>query len=304
MEQKLSDTLVKAIDRSNPMMQNLQLASRFNKLVEEGGGGADLEDNKEATIDVSAYTDPVEITPTQGKDGMKKVTVSLSNMPAGANMLYAWNGETPASGQAILYFPFDKAPVNASALLGTEYLISLDNVNYITKDEVDDQWNLNQYNRISDSEFFADSYFTRDATKDIEVWNAPPEVETTKQATIDVSTYDPANKPVITPTAGKQSMAEVEVTLDNIPSGGSTNVYYWSNENGAIHYYTDFDKSPATQEEFNNKKYLVTQTHAHVQSMRGEIDNYQRISDTEFSGTWDGDPIRFHRFPTYDFTIW
>ena len=38
MEQKLSDTLVKAIDRSNPMMQNLQLASRFNKLIDEGGG--------------------------------------------------------------------------------------------------------------------------------------------------------------------------------------------------------------------------------------------------------------------------
>lgn len=37
MEQKLSDTLVKAIDRSNPMMQNLQLASRFNKLVEQSG---------------------------------------------------------------------------------------------------------------------------------------------------------------------------------------------------------------------------------------------------------------------------
>ena len=39
MEQKLSDTLVKAIDRSNPMMQNLQLASRFNKIVEQSGGG-------------------------------------------------------------------------------------------------------------------------------------------------------------------------------------------------------------------------------------------------------------------------
>lgn len=38
MEQKLSDTLVKAIDRSNPMMQNLQLASRFNKLIDEGSG--------------------------------------------------------------------------------------------------------------------------------------------------------------------------------------------------------------------------------------------------------------------------
>lgn len=81
MEQKLSDTLVKAIDRSNPMMQNLQLASRFNKLVDEGG--ADLEDDKEATIDVSAYTDPVEIEPTAGKGGMKKATVTLTNIPSG-----------------------------------------------------------------------------------------------------------------------------------------------------------------------------------------------------------------------------
>ena len=94
MEQKLSDTLVKAIDRSNPMMQNLQLASRFNKLVEEGGGGADLEDNKEATIDVSAYTEPVEVTPTQGKDGMKKVTVSLSNIPAGVSILYGFKNSS------------------------------------------------------------------------------------------------------------------------------------------------------------------------------------------------------------------
>lgn len=82
MEQKLSDTLVKMIDRSNPMMQNLQLASRFNKLIDEGGD-ADLEDNKEATIDVSAYTEPVEIEPTEGKDGMKKTTVTLSNIPSG-----------------------------------------------------------------------------------------------------------------------------------------------------------------------------------------------------------------------------
>lgn len=86
MEQKLSDTLVKAIDRSNPMMQNLQLASRFNKLIDESGSGADLEDNKEATIDVSAYTEPVEIEPTEGKDGMKKATVTLSNIPSGGDI--------------------------------------------------------------------------------------------------------------------------------------------------------------------------------------------------------------------------
>lgn len=76
MEQKLSDTLVKAIDRSNPMMQNLQLASRFNKLVEQGGGeSADLEDNKEVSILANGI---IEITPTDGKDGMKKVTANVN----------------------------------------------------------------------------------------------------------------------------------------------------------------------------------------------------------------------------------
>ena len=75
MEQKLSDTLVKAIDRSNPFMQNLQLASRFNKLVEQGGGSANLEDNKEIEITENGT---VEITPTEGKDGMKKVTANVN----------------------------------------------------------------------------------------------------------------------------------------------------------------------------------------------------------------------------------
>lgn len=78
MEQKLSDTLVKAIDRSNPMMQNLQLASRFNKLIEQGGGGgANLEDNHKISITKNGE---IEITPTEGKDGMKKVTATV-NVP-------------------------------------------------------------------------------------------------------------------------------------------------------------------------------------------------------------------------------
>jgi hypothetical protein len=45
--------------------------------------GADLEDNKTATINVSEYTEPVEITPSEGKDGMKKATITLSNIPSG-----------------------------------------------------------------------------------------------------------------------------------------------------------------------------------------------------------------------------
>lgn len=50
------------------------------------GSGADLEDNHQTTIDVSAYTEPVEIEPTAGKDGMKKVTVTLSDIPTGGSM--------------------------------------------------------------------------------------------------------------------------------------------------------------------------------------------------------------------------
>ena len=44
---------------------------------------SNLEDNKTATINVSTYTSPVEITPTSGKNGMKKATVTLSNIPSG-----------------------------------------------------------------------------------------------------------------------------------------------------------------------------------------------------------------------------
>lgn len=48
--------------------------------------GADLEANHTETIDVSQYTEPVEITPASGKDGMEKCTVTLSNIPSGGGM--------------------------------------------------------------------------------------------------------------------------------------------------------------------------------------------------------------------------
>lgn len=43
----------------------------------------DLQNTRNVTIDVSEYTEPVEITPTSGKDAMKKVIVMLSNIPEG-----------------------------------------------------------------------------------------------------------------------------------------------------------------------------------------------------------------------------
>lgn len=55
--------------------------------------GGDLDNNKAATINVSTYTQPVEVKPTAGKDGMKKATITLSNIPSG-QALYIWNLET------------------------------------------------------------------------------------------------------------------------------------------------------------------------------------------------------------------
>ena len=40
----------------------------------------EIEKNKAVTIDVSAYTEPVAVTPTSPNDAMKKVTVTLSNI--------------------------------------------------------------------------------------------------------------------------------------------------------------------------------------------------------------------------------
>jgi len=62
--------------------------------IAEQGADAKLDNNKTATINVSTYTEPVEITPTEGKDGMKKATVTLSNIPSGETTLYAWKYET------------------------------------------------------------------------------------------------------------------------------------------------------------------------------------------------------------------
>lgn len=62
-------------------MDNVALYGALVKQIEHYEGGADLEANKTATIDVSQYSGAVEITPTSGNDAMKKATVTLSNIP-------------------------------------------------------------------------------------------------------------------------------------------------------------------------------------------------------------------------------
>ena len=78
--------------------------------VPSGGGSSNLEDNKEATIDVSTYTEPVEIEPTAGKDGMAKATVTLTNIPQPS--IYLWRRYNYGSEQLPLLLPFAIAPLD------------------------------------------------------------------------------------------------------------------------------------------------------------------------------------------------
>ena len=50
------------------------------------GGEADLEANHASTVDVGEYTQPIEITPAEGKEGMEKVTLTLTNIPSEADI--------------------------------------------------------------------------------------------------------------------------------------------------------------------------------------------------------------------------
>ena len=47
------------------------------------GSSADLEANHEATVNAAEYTQPVEITPAEGKDGMEKVTLTVTGIVKG-----------------------------------------------------------------------------------------------------------------------------------------------------------------------------------------------------------------------------
>lgn len=76
--------------------------------IVEQGGGKKLDNNKTATINVSTYTEPVEILPTEGKDGMKKATITLSNIPSPGTSVtfYYWQEEGETSG----YYTLSETP--------------------------------------------------------------------------------------------------------------------------------------------------------------------------------------------------
>ena len=137
-------------------------AMKENGGVPSSGSDVNLEDNKTATIDVSTYTEPIEIEPTQGKDGMEKVTVTLSNIPSGGTA-YAWEYQ-----DGVQYFNFSEAP---DILSGDErVLIPNISLNLLSL-RVGSIPSGVSYEKTASSNFTLDGViFTRDSTKDFILW--------------------------------------------------------------------------------------------------------------------------------------
>lgn len=147
-------------------------AQIYAKGAESGGGK--VENNKSATIDVSAYSAPVEVTPTSGKTSMKKATITLSNIPSGnGTPIYAWT-----SGTTVIYLNITTASdeednirrIDFEPPTGWHDLASLS-----------EYYSEYSYTKISDTVFqLTDGEetltFTRDSTQDevVNVWHYSP----------------------------------------------------------------------------------------------------------------------------------
>ena len=94
-----SDYWKKVYDQAEPKVAKYLHADGTIDENPGSGGGSDLENNHQVTIDVSTYTDPVEVTPAQDKDGMEKVIVTLENIPSsGGDGLRYFDGRNTAYG--------------------------------------------------------------------------------------------------------------------------------------------------------------------------------------------------------------
>ena len=140
--------------------------------IKTNGVVAELEANKEVSIDVSNYSKPVEITPSSGKDGMEKTTVTLTNISSGggsSTTYYCWNNSLASN---YMYLPFSVAPNEAPSNETTVIEpFAASGKNYIKKGTLGVPEGA-VYTKISDNEFQYQigntvSIFTRDSTKDL-----------------------------------------------------------------------------------------------------------------------------------------
>lgn len=142
--------------------------------IKTTGVVAELEANKEVSIDVSNYSEPVEITPSSGKNGMEKATITLENISSGGSGVtaYAWIGTN--DDNKLVYTNYSVAPND-----NTEFRSALRFTASNSKPDIKTQssWSIEVFGeRVSDTEFTttvrgsAYQTYTRDSSKDFTLW--------------------------------------------------------------------------------------------------------------------------------------
>lgn len=142
--------------------------------IKTTGVVAELEANKEVSIDVSNYSEPVEIIPSSGKDGMEKTTITLTNISSGGSEATAY-GWIESNDNRLIYTNYSVAPND-----NDEFDSSLRfNAGFIGKPDIKTQevYSIEAFGeRVSDTEFTttvrgtAYQTYTRDSSKDFTLW--------------------------------------------------------------------------------------------------------------------------------------
>lgn len=140
------------------------------KTFAEATAGGDVQTNKAATIDVSAYTEPVVVKPDTDYESMQKTTVTLTNIPSpsGGATAYAWK----YSGTTVQYFDFAVAPADLAGMSASKSL----ELNSGAISVFSEEGEVDAYTRTSDTEFTAtfgatELTFVRDTTNDFTLWS-------------------------------------------------------------------------------------------------------------------------------------
>ena len=170
-----NDYFKKVYDQAEPKpAKYLHADGTIDENPGSGGGGSDLENNHQATIDVSTYTDPVEINPAQGKEGMKKATITLENIPSGGSVTaYPWR-VGGVIGNNLLYLNINIAP-STFPIEGIKAVSVDENMNLIAGNLIPEGIILT-YTYVSDTEFTLTesnntTHFTRDTqVNDLHIW--------------------------------------------------------------------------------------------------------------------------------------
>lgn len=173
----------------------------------------DIEANKAATIDVSQYSTPVEVTPSSGKDGMAKATITLSNIPvAQGTKLYAYTENIYDPDNPEYYgrslFATDDIDTSVTGSGTASLVISDTSIDGVVTPEANVPYTIYANGTIRFEGETVDIYVYRTPELDVIVDSGGLEIENNKSISVTQN-----GTVEITPTSGKDAMGKVTATV-------------------------------------------------------------------------------------------